>query len=128
MWGLSDSELFIHTTGANNPRNSNRTLWLYRQNCNISRLSRYSQKRRQPKENETKYRNMTKKALELCRILIYRLWVTGLIQKYHKIYYLFKISCPFSLVSIHRLILHNQRALTIFGRCEKYTIDSRLHG
>ena len=39
----------------------------------------------------------------------------------------FKIFCCFLLAPIHRLILHNQPALTNFGRWEQYTIDAMIY-
>ena len=42
-------------------------------------------------------------------------------------YYLFKLFLRFWLAPIRRLILHNQPALTKFGRWERYTIDSMVY-
>ena len=39
----------------------------------------------------------------------------------------FKIFCCFLLAPIHWLILHNQPALTNFGRWEQYTIDAMIY-
>ena len=52
---------------------------------------------------------------------------TSLFTPYKGNYYSFKIFHRFWLAKIPWLILHNQLALTKFGRCEQQTIDSMVY-
>ena len=48
-------------------------------------------------------------------------------ESFNSFCYWFKIFCRFWLTQSLRLILHNQLALTKFGRCEQYINDSMVY-